>query len=111
MKLFTTLLFLAVSLTGYAQLNFPIDFESTTLDYDLTDFGGNASSIEVDPTDPNNMVGKAIKSAAAELWAGTTMNDGGLAAAIPFTAANTKIKVRVWSPDAGVPIRIKVEDK
>ncbi|MFK8102406.1 MAG: T9SS type A sorting domain-containing protein, partial [Saprospiraceae bacterium] len=96
---------------GLDQVDLPVTFEDANVDYNLTDFGGNTSSIEVDPTDPNNMVGKAIKSAAAELWAGTTMGDGGLANPIPFTTESTKVKVRVWSPDAGIPIRIKVEDK
>ena len=95
---------------GPAQIDLPITFEDDNVDYDLTDFGGNASSIETDPTDPNNKVGKAIKTGAAELWAGTTMGNAGLANAIPFTATETKMTVRVWSPDSGIPIRLKVED-
>jgi len=96
---------------GLAQVNLPITFEDTaTVDYKLTDFGGNASSIVQDPTDPNNLVGKAIKTGAAELWAGTTNGGNGLASPIPLTAANTKMTVRVWSPDANTPIRLKVEN-
>ncbi len=110
MKYSTFVLLLLLSSLGYAQVSLPIDFESATLDYELTDFGGNMSSIEVDPTDPNNMVGKAIKTAGAQLWAGTTMAENGLAAPIPFTVDSTKMSVRVWSPDANVPIRLKVED-
>ena len=33
----------------------------------------------------------------------------GLATAIPFTADNTTMTVRVYSPDAGIPVRLKVE--
>ena len=95
---------------GLDQVDLPITFEdAANVDYDLTDFGGNTSSIEVDPTDANNMVGKAIKANDAELWAGTTMGDNGLATAIPFTMDNTKMSVRVWSPDANIPVRLKVE--
>ena len=96
---------------GLAQVDLPITFEDTaTVDYALVDFGGNASSIVEDPTDPTNLVGKAIKTNMAELWAGTTNGGNGLASPIPFTAANTKMTVRVWSPDANTPIRLKVED-
>jgi hypothetical protein len=96
---------------GKAQVNLPITFQDTaTVDYKLTDFGGNASSIVVDPTDPKNLVGKAIKTAGAETFAGTTNGGNGLATKIPFTAAETKLSVRVWSPDANTPVRLKVEN-
>ena len=96
---------------GKARVDLPVTFEDTaTVDYKLTDFGGNASSIVKDPTNPNNFVGKAIKTATAELWAGTTNGGSGLAKPIPFTAANTKMSVRVWSPDANIPVRLKVEN-
>jgi hypothetical protein len=97
--------------SGLAQVDLPITFEDTaSVDYKLVDFGGNASSIVQDPTDPNNLVGKAVKTAGAELWAGTTNGGNGLANKIPFTTADTKMSVRVWSPDANTPIRLKVED-
>jgi Secretion system C-terminal sorting domain len=96
---------------GLAQVNLPITFQDTaTVDYKLIDFGGNASSIVADPTNPANLVGKAIKTGGAELWAGTTNGGNGLASPIPFTAANTKMTVRIWSPDANIPIRLKAED-
>jgi hypothetical protein len=96
---------------GKAKVDLPITFQDTaTVDYALVDFGGNASSIVPDPTDPSNLVGKAIKTGGAELWAGTTNGGNGLAKAIPFSATNTKMTVRVWSPDANTPIRLKVEN-
>ena len=88
----------------------PITFEDSEVDYNLTDFGGNVSSLVTDPTDPTNLVGQAIKTDGAETWAGTTISDAGLENAIPFSASETQMTVRVWSPDAGVPIRVKVED-
>ncbi len=110
MKAFTLILSLLISLTGFAQVDLPINFEDMGIDYDLTDFGGNNSSIVVDPTDASNMVGQAIKTDIAELWAGTTMGDAGLANPIAFGASATTMTVRVWSPDAGIPVRLKVED-
>ncbi len=103
--------FVAGGGSNKAQVDLPISFQDTaTVDYKLTDFGGNASSIVTDPTDANNLVGKAIKTGNAELWAGTTIGGSGLAKAIPFSSANTKMSVRVWSPTADTPIRLKVEN-
>lgn len=92
-------------------LNLPVTFENDTLNYALGDFGGNVSSIVVDPTDATNKVAKSIKPASAELWAGTTVGaPNGFADAIPFTSTETKMTVRVWSPKAGIPVLLKVED-
>ncbi|MCX6268773.1 MAG: T9SS type A sorting domain-containing protein [Bacteroidetes bacterium] len=92
-------------------LNLPVDFENTTPNYyALTDFGGNASEIIVDPTNPTNHVVKTIKTATAELWAGTTVGGTvGFATPIPFVPGSTIMRVRVWSPTAGTPVRLKVE--
>ncbi|MDO6596551.1 T9SS type A sorting domain-containing protein [Oceanihabitans sp. 2_MG-2023] len=96
---------------GLSQIDLPVDFEATTVNYTMTDFGGNASSIMADPTNPNNTVIQVIKTAGAELWAGTTIGTAsGFATAIPVTATASKMYVKVWSPDAATPIRLKIED-
>jgi len=88
-----------------------VTFDDDNVIYGLTDFGGNTSEIVVDPTDESNMVAKSIKTAGAETWAGTTVGGSvGLANPIPFTESFTTMSVRVWSPEAGIPIRLKVED-
>jgi hypothetical protein len=89
----------------------PVTFESANLDYTLTDFGGNSSSVVADPTDATNTVAQTVKPATAEVWAGTTIGPAsGFATAIPFTASATKMSARVWSPIAGATILMKVED-
>ena len=96
---------------GLSQIDLPVTFEDTTVDYTTTDFGGNVSSVVVDPTDPNNMVAQVIKTDMAETWAGTTIGTpAGFASNIPFTQSESKMTVRVWSPTANTPIRLKVED-
>jgi len=95
---------------GLSQIDLPVTFEDATVDYVLTDFGNNISKVVVDPTDATNTVAETTKPANAETWAGTTMGLNGFANAVPFTATETKISVRVWSPDAGMTIRLKVED-
>jgi hypothetical protein len=93
-----------------SQINLPVTFESNTVDYTLTDFGGNASVLSADPMNASNMVAKTTKTANAELWAGTTIGTNlGFASVIPFTATNHKMQVRVYSPDANIPVRLKAE--
>ncbi len=110
MKHFTLLLLFLSSFTLTGQVVLPVNFEADTSTFDLIDFGGNASSIVVDPTDPNNNVAESIKTDVAELWAGTTIGANGFDDPIPFNSASTTMTVRVWSPDAGIPVRLKAED-
>jgi gas vesicle protein len=97
--------------TGPAPVTLPITFDETNVDYDLVDFGGNISSIVIDPVLPGNNVCQAIKPVTADFWAGTTIGGAtGMATAIPFAPGATKISMRVYSPNAGIPVRMKVED-
>ncbi|HNV99023.1 MAG TPA: hypothetical protein PKL06_06635, partial [Chitinophagales bacterium] len=99
---------------GLTQMDVPVTFDEVDVDYGLIGFGGaEASSIVEDPTDPSNTVAKVIKSATAELWAGTTITNGagaGFANEIPFADGATTMSVRVWSPDSNIQVRLKVED-
>jgi len=112
MKKITLAFALLTGMAGFAQtqINLPITWEGTTVNYTVTDFGGNASTVVVDPTAPGNTVLKSDKTAGAQLWAGTTLSTpSGLASTIPFSAGNTTISVKVWSPDAGIQVRLKAE--
>ncbi len=98
-------------LYGGTQIDLPVDFEGSGIDYTMSDFGGNVSFMVTDPVDPDNMAIKAIKTHTAATWAGTTIGTpAGFATNIPLTLSDSKMTVRVWSPDAGTPIRLKVED-
>jgi len=93
------------------QIDLPVDFEGSTINYTMTDFGGNVSSLVTDPYDANNMAIEVIKTNGAETWAGTTIGTpAGFATNIPLTLSNSVMAVRVWSPQVGTPIRLKVED-
>ena len=83
-----------------------ITFNSTIADYGLTDFGNNVSTIVADPTDATNTVVSIIKG--SETWAGTTIAKGSVV--YPLTATETGITVRVWSPEAGITVRLKLEE-
>lgn len=93
------------------QIDLPITFEDPDVDYTLTDFEGASTSLVADPEDATNTVARTVKPTTAGSVAGTTMStDNGLATAIPITADETQMSVEVYSPDAGIPVRLKIED-
>lgn len=94
-----------------AQVDLPVTFEDPGVNYSFGDFEGNASSVVTDPTDGNNTVAQTIRTEGAGVFAGTLIGEDGFASLIPFAPPlDTRISVRVWSPDAGIPIRMKVEN-
>lgn len=90
-----------------------VSFDAAGVTYTLTGFGGaEASTVVTDPAGGSNKVAEVIKSASAELWAGTTISTGAnqSIATVPFTADAKTMTLRVWAPAAGIPIRLKLED-
>ena len=90
-----------------------ITFDDTAVTYTLTGFGGaEDATVTADPAGGTNKVAKVIKSATAELWAGTTVSTGASQSitTIPFTATAKTMTVRVYAAAAGKPVRLKVED-
>lgn len=93
---------------------FPINFESSTVNYAFNNFGGgegNGVPI-IDNPDPNNVndspkVASYTKPTGSEVWAGTSalLNE-----AINFSSTTT-VAMDVWSPEAGTPILFKVEQE
>jgi hypothetical protein len=107
-------LFLGVSFMAHAQnqISLPINWEGTTTNYTVTDFGDCVSALDTDPTSSTNTVLRTLKPVTAPLWGGTTLSTtNGLAAPIPFAPGNTVITIRVYSPDANIQVRLKAEDK
>jgi hypothetical protein len=88
----------------------PIDFESSTLNYSFGDFGGAAGSVVNNPNpggiNTSAKVGRFIKPNGAETWAGTTIT---LDAPIDFASMHY-FRMKVWSPAAGTPVLLKVEN-
>ncbi len=78
----------------------------------LTGFGGANPTIVVDPANPANKVAQVVKGVGSAIWAGTTVSTlpNTAVQTIAFGATKTMLKARVWSPDAGIPVRLKVEN-
>jgi exo-beta-1,3-glucanase (GH17 family) len=90
-----------------------LTFDSADATYTLTGFGGaEDSSLQPDPTNPTNTTVRVNRSSSAQTFAGTVVSTGPnlTAGTIPFSASNTRMTVRVYSPAAGIRVRLKVED-
>jgi len=93
------------------QIDLPVTWDDTTVDYTVTPFGGTTASLTADPTNASNTVLMVDRTAGSPTWAGTTLGtNAGFATDIPLTLSNSTMSVSVWSPQAGTPIRLKVED-
>ncbi len=82
-----------------------LDFEP---DFELSSFDGGAISVVANPDTNGNtsaMVAELVKN-AGQPWAGSKIT-----VPSPFTFANgTSVKVKVWSPRAGLNLLLKFED-
>jgi hypothetical protein len=71
------------------------------------------STLVADPAGGTNKVGRVVKpGSGVPFYCGSTVvtvANGGFTR-IPFTASQTQVTVRVYSPDVGIPVRLKVED-
>jgi|GEM_PF-4617436 len=91
----------------------PIIFDDqAAIDYNIKDFGGTTSFIGEDPLDPDNQVLCIAKPPGAECFAGTSIGGSPtcLENPVDFSADNTILTMEVFSPSAGVPILLKVEN-
>ncbi|MFY0625525.1 MAG: cadherin-like beta sandwich domain-containing protein [Reichenbachiella sp.] len=96
---------------GLDQIDLPVDFESSMVFYELTDFGDALTELGEDPINANNTVGITTKHSGAATWAGTTVGTNkGFKSRIPFTETETFVNMKVYSPRVGTKIRMKVED-
>jgi hypothetical protein len=88
-----------------------ITFDSPDINYSFIDFGGTGGSgVVADPIGGANKVARVIRSDAAVVFAGTVVGTSGdTVGIIPFDADNTRMTVRVYSPAAGIPVRLKLQ--
>jgi uncharacterized protein YkuJ len=97
----------------FDPLVFPIDFESPTVDYTFSNFGGGeAAGVPIianpasDIVNDSQTVAEYTKPSGSESFAGTSIT---LNEPIDFSTTTT-VSIDVWSPAAGVPILFKVEN-
>jgi len=91
-------------------LSLPVTFDLPNVNYEVTDFGGTISVPATDPVNGSNKVKKTTKPTGSPIWAGSSIG-AGFTAPIPFTATKTQMSIRVYSPAAGIRVRLKAEDR
>ncbi len=105
-----------ISITGASNpVKLPITFEDATVNYAVSGFGAAdfgpipAEVIENPDASGINTSAKVLsvnKTADAQVWAGASIP---LQGPIDFTNGTT-VSLKVWSPRAGTPILLKIED-
>ncbi len=88
----------------------PITFESPTITYTAAGFGNLNPSVIANPDASGDNTSATVvaleKTTGAEVWAGASMP---LESAIDWSNGTT-LSVKVWSPTAGTPFLLKIED-
>lgn len=93
------------------QIDLPINFEEASVDYSITDFGGAYTMFGADPSGREGTVAITNRPAYSTFWAGTTMGTSkGFVSKIPISTSNSSMTVWVYSPNAGIPVLLKLED-
>ena len=99
----------SVNVTITDPLVLPIDFQSPTINYAFTNFGGATASKIANPQingiNTSSSVGKMVKG-APEVWAGSFLT---LGSAIDFSS-NKVFRMKVFSPRVGAKFLLKVEN-
>lgn len=88
----------------------PLDFESSTLTYSFTDFGGAVTTKIANPDmsgiNTSANVAQLTKNVGAEVWAGSFIE---LGTPIDFSSSQS-IKIKTWSPQSGITVKLKLEN-
>ncbi|MFK7776403.1 MAG: hypothetical protein AB8F94_30050, partial [Saprospiraceae bacterium] len=88
----------------------PITFEDPNITYDNLPFGDLVSSVITNPDASGDNTSATVLSLekvdGAQTWAGATLP---LASAIDWSNGTT-LTAKVWSPEAGTPFLLKIED-
>lgn len=91
-------------------INLPLDFESATLPYAFTSFGGASTAIisnnHSSGINTSSKIGALTKGSGSQTWAGSFIE---LSNPIDFSVMK-KIKVKVWSPQANIVVKMKFEN-
>ena len=97
--------------SGAETLVLPLTFESAKLTYSFGNFGGANTAVVANQNatgiNTSTKVAALTKGSGSEVWAGGAFD---LDSPINF-AVMKKIKIKVWSPKAGIIVKLKLEKK
>lgn len=95
---------------GDVQLELPIDFESSAIEYNFESFGRASAEVvdnpSIDAANGSAKVAKLNKSDGSEPWAGTLLQ---LPEPIDFSTEQ-QFSIKTYSPKAGATVLFKIEN-
>lgn len=95
---------------GTPQILLPLTFENSNFNYQFSDFGGCFAEVIDNPNasgiNTSARVGSLFKNTGSQVWAGAFTD---LDLPIDFSSLQ-KIKMKVWSPQAGIQVLLKLEN-
>ncbi len=98
-----------IELDSPPGVELPVDFEDTGLTYNISGFEGADSAVEANAVsggiNTSATVVRTTKTVGAQFFAGTILE---LDAPIDFSSTGA-IKIKTYSPKAGIPVRLKLE--
>jgi hypothetical protein len=87
-----------------SQIDLPITWDDSTVNYTVADFGGNVSTRITDPMNAGNMILQSIKTTGSQTFAGTTLSTAtGLANPIPIYCNSNNAKRSCVFAQSGHP--------
>ena len=99
-----------IRLANPTIVELPVTFEGNANAYQFFEFGGAPTALVTNPdmsdANPSETVAKMTKTQGSEVWAGAYFD---LDNAIDFTK-DDQLSLKVWSPEAGIPVTLKFED-
>jgi len=99
-----------VTVTVPVLINLPLDFESATLPYSFTNFGGAntvvGANTHIGGINTSAKVGALTKGGGAQIWAGSFIE---LSNPIDFSLIK-KLKMKVWGPQGNIVVKMKLEN-
>lgn len=106
-----TFLYDDIRLVNSVPVELPLNFESTVINYDWTNFDGGDVTIipnaQQSGINTSARVGRMIKN-AGQVWGGSFI---ALANPIPFAGSGNTFKMKVFSPRVGAKVLLKVENQ
>ncbi len=91
--------------TEPAAQDLPLTFEDDNVEYMLFGFG-ELNAARIDNPDGDGKVLSLEKTNGSQPWAGVAMP----VATVIDLSSNTEIHLDIWSPRAGIPVLLKIED-
>jgi hypothetical protein len=95
---------------GQGELQLPLVFEESDLDFSFDAFGGASAEVIDNPDasgiNTSSKVGRFVKEIGSEVWGGVFID---MTDPVDFSTTQ-QVKIKFWSPTAGVDIILKIEE-